>query len=506
MLSLKLTNRGRQAILAGVSALSLIVAAQAPLPGLVGMAEAATTSMTNADAVAAVKPAVVTVLADLKPEAAPAGGAPGGMPPEEFFRRFFGEDGPFGAMPGAPGMQGGPAPDMPAEGGKSLGSGFIVSADGYVVTNNHVVENARTIRVKMDDGKEFDTTLVGADAKNDIAVLKIAADKALPSVEWGDSGTLRVGDPILAVGDPFGVGTTVTSGIVSARGRDLNSGPYDDFIQIDAPINQGNSGGPLLNSAGKVVGLNTAIYTPNGGNVGLGFAIPSVQAEKVVNQIIETGSIEHGYIGVAIQPVDDQIAAAIGLDGAKGALVASVQPGSPAADAALIPGDVVLKVNGAEIATPRALSRAVADLAPGDSADLTLWRNGSETKAKVTVGKPGGQETAQASAPGDMAPGAAVPELGLSVEPLSPEIASRMGLPEDATGAVVTSVDPKGSAADKGVREGDVIVSVNQTPVESAEDLSKAIDAARAENREAALLLLQRGQDRSFLAVPFAHS
>jgi serine protease Do len=448
----------------------------------------------------------VTVLNDLKPEAAQTQAGPNNMPPDEFFRRFFGENSPFGQMPGMPGGPQGPQDQGPAQGGKALGSGFIVSADGYVVTNAHVVDNAAKITVKMDDGTELPATLVGTDAKNDIAVLKVAAKDKLPIVSWGDSDVLRVGDPILAIGDPFGVGTTVTSGIVSARGRDLHSGPYDDFIQIDAPINHGNSGGPLLDSAGKVVGINSAIFSPNGGNVGLGFAIPSVQAQKVVQQIIENGSIEHGFIGVTIQPVDDQIASAIGLKDAKGALVASVQDGSPAAAADLKPGDVIVKVNGTAVETPRNVSRAIADLAPGDKAELTIWRNGAEVQATVTVGTLGGEDTAQSTTPGNAGPGAEVPDLGLSVEKLTPDLAANAGLPEGTTGVVVTSVDPKGGAADKGLHEGDVIVAVNQTPVESANDVTAAIETAKKQNREAALLLVQRGQDKSFIAVPFAHS
>ncbi|HQU69319.1 MAG TPA: Do family serine endopeptidase [Albidovulum sp.] len=502
----KTISRSRKVILAGVSALSLIVAVQAPLPflGDAGAAFAATGQMSNADAAAAVKPAVVTVLADLKPQAAEQGGAPGAMPPDEFYRRFFGENGPFGGMPGMPQMPGQGAPQAPAEGGKALGSGFVVSADGYIVTNNHVIENASKIQVKTEDGKELDATLVGADAKNDIAVLKVKADKPLPTAAWGDSDALRVGDSVLAIGDPFGIGTTVTSGIVSARGRDLNSGPYDDFIQVDASINHGNSGGPLVNGDGKVVGINTAIYSPNGGNVGLGFAIPAVQAQKVVQAIIENGSIEHGFIGVSIQPVDESIASALGLTDAKGALVASVQDGSPAAAGDLKAGDVVLEVNGTAVDTPRNLSRAIADLTPGATAELTLWRGGDKTTAKVTVGKLGGEEMAAASSPA--AAGAEVPALGMSVEALTPEIASGMGLPEDVAGVVVTQVKPDGQAAGEGLREGDVIVSVNQKPVTSAKDVTAALDAAQKDKRSAALLMVQRGDSRSFVAVPFAHS
>lgn len=501
-----LRSRSRKIVLAGASVLALIIAVQAPLPswtGVAGTAVAATASLTNADIVALVKPAVVTVLTEMKPEVAPTEDNPNAMPPEEFFRRFFGENSPFGPLPGLPR---GPQDRGPAQGGRALGSGFIVSADGYVVTNNHVVDNAQKITVKLDNGKELPATLVGTDAKSDIAVLKLAAQEPLPTVAWGDSDALRVGDPILAVGDPFGVGTTVTSGIVSARGRDLHSGPYDDFIQIDAAINHGNSGGPLIDAQGKVVGINTAIYSPNGGNVGLGFAIPSLHAEKVVQRIIESGSIEHGFIGVTIQPVDDQIAAAIGLKDAKGALIASVQDGSPAAAAALRPGDVIVKVNGRAADTPRAVSRAIADLAPGDKATLTLWRDGAEVQADITVGRLGGEDTAQGALPGAAGTGAEVPDLGLSIETLTPDLAARIGLPEGTTGVVVTQIDPRGSAADKGLREGDVIVAVNQTPVENAGDVTAAIAAAKAQNREAALLLVQRGPDRSFVALPFAHS
>ncbi len=501
-----ITSRSRKLVLAGVSALALIVAVEAPLPvwtGYSGAASAATTTMSNADIVAAVKPAVVTVLTELKPEAAPTQGNPNSMPPEEFFRRFFGENSPFGPLPGMPQ---GPQDQGPAQGGKALGSGFVVSADGYVVTNNHVVDNAEKITVKIDDGTELPAKLVGTDVKNDIAVIKVEVKDKLPTVSWGDSDALRVGDPILAVGDPFGVGTTVTSGIVSARGRDLHSGPYDDFIQIDAPINHGNSGGPLVDSQGKVVGINSAIYSPNGGNVGLGFAIPSIQAEKVVQQIIEHGSIEHGFIGVTIQPIDDQIASAIGLKDAKGALVATVQDGSPAAAADLKPGDVIVKVNGTAVDTPRNVSRAIADLAPGEKADLTLWRNGKETTATVTVGKLGAEDLAQGSTQGNSGPGMEVPDLGMSVETLTPDIASGLGLPEDTGGVIVTNVDPTGAAADKGLQQGDVIVAVNQTPVGSAKDVTAAIETAKTQNRDAALLLVQRGQDKSFVAVPFAHS
>lgn len=454
-----------------------------------------------ADIVAAAKPAVVTVTTEVvAPPQDMGGGMDGQMPPDEFFRRFFGEGSPF-AMPGMPG-QGGQGQDAPPQKGMALGSGFIVSADGTVVTNNHVVENATKITVKLDDGTELPARLIGTDAKNDIAVLKVEPKGKLPVVSWGNSDALRLGDPVVAIGDPFGIGTTVTAGIVSARGRDLHNGPYDDFIQVDAAINHGNSGGPLLDATGKVVGINTAIYSPNGGNVGVGFAIPSAQAEKVVARIVEGGTVEHGFIGVQIQPVDDQVAEAIGLSAAKGALIASVQDGSPAAAAGLKAGDVILSVNGSTAEDPRAVARAIADLAPGDLAKLDLWREGKAQKVDLKVGKLGGEETAMADGPGSDQSGAAVEALGLTARPLAAGEAQGLGLANDAHGVLITDVDPKGAAADKGLAPGDVIEAVNQLQVASVKDLTQAIEAARADKRQAALLMVDRHGQKSFVAVP----
>lgn len=506
MTDVQVSGQGRRAWRGSASVLALMVA----FGGVVGagtpmMAETATeqTMRSFADIVAADKPAVVTVTTEVSvPQEQVAQGPDGAMPPEEFFRRFFGENGPAPGGPQMPGMGGGQ--DAPQQKGMALGSGFIVSEDGIVVTNNHVVENATKITVKLDDGTELPATLVGTDAKNDIAVLKIEAKEKLPTVAWGDSDALRLGDPVLAIGDPFGIGTTVTSGIVSARGRDLHNGPYDDFIQVDAAINHGNSGGPLVDMSGKVVGINTAIYSPNGGNVGVGFAIPSIQAQMVVQRIVEKGTIEHGFIGVQIQPVDEQIAGAIGLKEAKGALVASAQDGSPAAAAGVKAGDVILSVNGASVDDPKGLSRAIADLAPGDKAKLELWRDGKTVAIDLIVGRFGGEDTAAAaSAPSDEAT-VAVVELGVTLKTLSADQAQAMGLPEGSAGAVITDMDAKGPAAEKGLQNGDLIQSVNQANVSSAEEVIKAIAAAKAESREAALLLVDRQGQKSFVAVPFA--
>lgn len=506
----QVSGQGRRAWRSSASVLAVVVA--------LGGAFAATTPMmadtagdqamhSFADIVAADKPAVVTVTTEVSvPQEQAQQGPDGAMPPDEFFRRFFGENGP---MPGFPQMPGqGQGQDAPQQKGMALGSGFIIGADGIVVTNNHVIENATKITVKLDDGTELPATLIGTDAKNDIAVLKITAKDKLPTVAWGDSDALRLGDPVLAIGDPFGIGTTVTSGIVSARGRDLHNGPYDDFIQVDAAINHGNSGGPLVDVTGKVVGINTAIYSPNGGNVGVGFAIPSVQAQKVVERIVAKGTIEHGFIGVQIQPVDEQIAGAIGLKDAKGALVASAQDGSPAASAGIKAGDVILSVNGAVVDDPKGLSRAIADLAPGDKAKLGLWRDGKKVTVDLTIGRFGGESTAAATtttAPADTA-GVAVAELGVTLQTLSADQAQAMGLPEGSSGAIITDLDAKGPAADKGLQNGDLIQSVNQVPVKSADEVMKAIAAAKADKREAALLMVDRQGQKSFIAVPFAKS
>ncbi len=498
--------RGPAGFYAGASILALALAIGAPLAARaeVGAEVRADQPLPSyADIVAADKPAVVTVTTEIA--AAPRqmqNGADGGLPPDEFFRRFFGENGQVPGMPQVPGQGGGP--DMPQEKAMALGSGFIVSADGTVVTNNHVVDHATKITVTLDDGTELPATLVGTDAKNDIAVLKVDAKGSLPTVDWGDSDALRAGDAVLAIGDPFGIGTTVTAGIVSARGRDLHNGPYDDFIQIDAAINHGNSGGPLVDATGKVVGINTAIYSPNGGNVGVGFAIPSAQARAVVEKIVANGTIEHGFIGVQIQPVDQDVAGALGLTAAKGALVASVQDGSPAAAAGIRAGDVVLTVNGAAVADPRGLSRAIADLAPGDKASLKVWRGGQETALDLTVGRLGAEEATNDVAPDPQAPEVGVAALGLRVQTLTDGDAQSLGLAAGTAGVVITDVDPAGKAAAEGLVPGDVIESVNQAPVASAEELSEALKAAQKADRTAALLMIDRHGQKSFVAVPLA--
>lgn len=331
-----------------------------------------------ASVVEADKPAVVTITTTLGDSDTGDDSGNGGL--DQQFQQFFHDRGMAVPGRGAPHRSGG---------GQALGSGFIIGAEGIIVTNNHVVQNASDIKVTLDDGTELPAKLLGADAKSDLAVLKVSASRKLPTVSWGDSDKLKLGDQILAIGNPFGIGTTVTAGIVSARGRDLHDGPYDNFIQIDAPINHGNSGGPLVDSSGGVVGINTAIYSPNGGSVGVGFAIPSDEAKQIIARLQKSGSIDHGYLGIAIQPVTRDVANALGLSNVDGALIASVNAGSPAAEAGLRPGDIVTVVAGEVVKTPRDLSRFVADLSPATTQKMTIVRGGQPMDINVTIGGDG---------------------------------------------------------------------------------------------------------------------
>lgn len=451
--------------------------------------------------VAADKPAVVTVTTVMKaqPESTDDGMPLGNSPFDEYFRQFFGD-------------QGMPAPQTPpqqAPRAEALGSGFIVAADGTIVTNNHVVDGASSIKVTLDDGTELPAKLVGRDAKNDLAVLKIKSDKPLPTVKWGDSDRLMTGDQVLAIGNPFGIGTTVTAGIVSARGRDLHSGPFDDFIQIDAPINHGNSGGPLVDVSGNVVGINTAIYSPNGGSVGVGFAIPSDQAQKVVAKLMKDGSIQYGYLGVEIQPVTPDVASAIGLDHPGGALVSQVNEGSPAAKAGVETGDVIISFAGQDVKDPKDLSRAVADVAPGVRETLDIWRKGKAMNVSVDVGR-NGDDVKTASVPDESgAPsteqGSRVPAIGLGLMDITPDVRQELNLAANQHGALVASVNPDKPASASGIQPGDIIVAVNQAPVKTARQVTQAIAQAGKSGRKSVLLLVERDGSQIYVAVPFAN-
>jgi serine protease Do len=513
MSSLNIVHRHRVAALLGAALIiSPFVVSFAESAGNTGVSNVVATTQTPvagitapngsfAPIVAADKPAVVTVTTVMK--AQPANdddGMPlGNSPFDQYFRQFFGD-------------QSMPAPRKPpqqAQRAEALGSGFIVSADGTIVTNNHVIDGASSIKVTLDDGTELPAKLVGSDAKNDLAVLKIEADKPLPTVKWGDSDRLMTGDQVLAIGNPFGIGTTVTAGIVSARSRDLHSGPFDDFIQIDAPINHGNSGGPLVDVNGYVVGINAAIYSPNGGSVGVGFAIPSDQAQKVVAKLMKDGSIQYGYLGVEIQPVTPDVASAIGLDHPGGALVSRVNDGSPAAKGGVETGDVITSFAGQDVKDPKDLSRAVADVAPGAREPLDVWRKGKAMDISVDVGLNTDDVKTASLDEGSGTPsaeqGSRLPAMGLGLMDITPDIRQQMNLANNQHGAVVASVNPDRAAAASGIQAGDIIVSVNQAPVKSARQVTQAIAQAGKSGRKSVLLLIERDGGQIYVAVPFAN-
>jgi len=382
----------------------------------------------------------------------------------------------------------------------SQGSGFILSADGYVVTNNHVVERATDVEVTLEDGRTLPAKVVGTDKRTDLALLKVNDGDKLPYVEWA-SAPPRVGDWVIAVGNPFGLGGSVTAGIVSARGRDIGAGPYDDFLQIDAPVNRGNSGGPAFDTRGNVVGVNTAIYSPSGGSVGIGFAIPAEVAKDVVAALKEKGVVSRGWIGVKIQPVTQEIAESLGLKSTRGTLIAQPQKGAPAEAAGLKAGDVIIAVNGEKVETPRDLARRIAAMGPNKSVELTYIRNGSEKTAKLTLGKLPDEKEARADDE-DFRGGSGgnVASLGIEVAPSS-EVRGAGG-----EGLFVTDIDPNGAAAQKGLRRGDVIVEAGGQPVNSRSDLSNAIDSARKEGRRSVLLRVKSTEGAKFIAVPVKQS
>ncbi|WP_395665666.1 Do family serine endopeptidase [Methylocella sp.] len=443
------------------------------------------------DAVVSVKVKIANASDDEDDEdAAPRGRIPRlepGDPLERFFRRF--------GQPGGPGGPGGPFGQQgrPHQQAQAQGSGFIISPDGYVVTNNHVVEKASDVTLTTDDGKTLHATVVGTDKKTDLALLKIKEPGTYPHVKFAGA-TPRVGDWVIAVGNPFGLGGTVTAGIVSARGRDIGAGPYDDFLQIDAPVNRGNSGGPAFNSQGEVVGVNTAIFSPSGGSVGIGFAIPAETAQTIVSTLKDKGSVSRGWIGVQIQPVTDEVADSLGLKAAKGALVADAQANAPAAEAGIKSGDVILGVNGERIDGPRDLAKRVAAIGPGAKAELLYWRGGSEKTVSVKLGSLPDDREASNKATG-MTENSALAGLGLKLAPA----ASVQGA--GGEGVVVADVDPDGPAGQKGVRVGDVILEAGGKTVAKPSDIASVLADAKKEGRKAVLLRVKNAEGARFVAV-----
>jgi serine protease Do len=462
----------------------------APLAGAVSPQPAASAAFAGpafADVAARVKPAVVAVVAQGKAEA--SGGRhhqflpefPEDSPFGEMFRRFFQERAPSGERET-----------------RSMGSGFIIAPDGWIVTNAHVIDGAREVDVVLDDGTRYTAQIRGRDAKTDLAVLKIEPRQPLPHVSLGDSGQARVGDWVLAVGNPFGLGGSVTAGIVSARGRDIQSGPFDDFLQIDAPINRGNSGGPLFDAQGQVIGINTAILSPTGGNVGVGFAMPAELARPVVERLMAHGRVDRGWLGVQIQSLTPELLEGLGVKDERGALVAGVVPGGPAEKAGVRVGDLITAVDGKPLAGFKDLPRLVAAAQPGARAALTVLRQGKPEEIQVVLGQAPEEEPVAAAAPADP------DSLGLAVAPITPDARSRYRLSDEAQGVLVVGVTQGGPAARAGIRPGSVISMVGQEPVSTPEDLAREVKQAAVERRGSVLLLVDSGEDRRFVAVRFA--
>ncbi|MGH6937631.1 DegQ family serine endoprotease [Hypericibacter sp.] len=450
-----------------------------------------------ADLAAKVTPAVVNIAA-VEDVTDQSGGMPEempfhfppGSPFEEFFKHFRN------------GQQ-----EQDHNGNKhkatALGSGFIVDPAGYIVTNNHVIDGATDIKVTTADGLQLQAKLIGTDEKTDLALLKVESKTPLPFVSFGDSDQTRVGDWVLAVGNPFGLGGTVTTGIISARGRDIRSGPFDDFLQIDASINQGNSGGPTFNMNGQVVGINAAIATPNGGSVGIGFAIPSNLAKPVIAELKEHGKVERGWLGVRIQEVTPELAQAMGLDEPKGALVAAVDSKGPA-NGKLQAGDVVLSFNGQAIDKMRDLPRLVAAAAADSTAKVEVLRNHEHQTVDVTIGHlPTEARVAAADAPADAktAPGAAEKLLGLRLVALDHDARAQFEIPDSVDGALIADVDQDGKAAEQGLRPGDVIERVADSSIKNPADVDRLVEQARKDQKKSVLMLISRQGDDLFLAL-----
>lgn len=430
-----------------------------------------------ADLIEQVEPAVVTI--EVNKTVAPQRSAFGGDPrAEEFFERFFGGRG---------------LPQQRPRQAQGVGSGFVIDDAGYIVTNNHVVEGTDNVTVRLIDGSEYEAEIVGFDTQTDLALLKIDADDLTVS-KLGDSDDTRVGDWVVAIGNPFGLGGTATAGIISARSRDINSGPYDDYLQIDAPINRGNSGGPVFNTEGEVVGVNTAIFSPNGGSVGIGFAIPVNQVRDIVEELRTDGSIDRGWLGVQLQNIDNDLADSLGLESRDGALVADVVKDSPAERAGIEVGDVIVEFDGNEVADGRALARLVGNSDSGDRTGLVVVRDGEEIDLRVRLGD---AETQIASNDNEEK----LQNLGMTLAPLTDDLRDRLDIDNDVDGAVVVRVDPNGSAAESGIRRGDILMRADREVIESPKDFEKAMSSAKKKGRSSVPVLVKRGNGQQFMSL-----
>jgi serine protease Do len=447
-----------------------------------------------ADIVAKVKPAVISVRVRMDAEKTASlednddnGQTQPGAPLDRFFKQFGFKQ--FGMPDGAPNGMTPRSRPVNAE-----GSGFFISADGYAVTNNHVVDHAKTVQVVTDEGRIMSAKVIGTDPKTDLALIKVEGSD-FPFVHLADHDP-RIGDWVIAVGNPFGLGGTVTAGVVSARGRDIGAGPYDDFIQIDAPVNKGNSGGPTFDTNGNVIGVNTAIFSPSGGSVGIGFDIPADTVKTVVAQLKDHGHVTRGWIGVQIQPVTADIADSLGLKTAEGALVSEPQNDSPAAKAGIVAGDVVTTVDGAPVKDAHMLARKIGTMAPGTSVKLGVLRNGSEKTVTLTLGTLPDERQANAAPQNGTEKG--TPKLGLTLAP-----ASAVGANQ---GVTITAVDPNGPAAERGMKSGDVILDVAGKMVSSPSDVSKEIADLHKAGKKTVLMRVKSGNATRFVAIPFGNA
>ena len=463
---------------------SSYLAAATPAPTAAGAAAApAVAGASYAPVVERVMPAVVTIRVEKRASMVPTDQ----QIPDDLLRRFFGEQ--------MPQQRRGTPRGIPRGVERGLGSGVIVSQDGYILTNNHVVDGADTVKVELNDSRSFTAKVVGTDPATDLAVVKIDA-KTLPTLEVGDSDAVKVGDAVLAVGNPLGVGETVTSGIISAKGRqtpDGNDG-YQDFLQTDAAINHGNSGGALVNTAGQLIGINSQILSPNDGNIGLGFAIPSNMAKHVMDQLISTGTVRRAKLGITVQLITADLASSLGLPSAHGALVSGVDPGSPGDKAGLKQGDVITSYNGKPVADNNQLRNAVASTAPGTTVPLEVLRNGQKQTLKATVGELDAKRS-RASAPSADHEGG---KYGMSVQPLTPDLAEEAGVPRGTQGVLVADVDPSGLAAESQLQPGDVIEKVDGRAVRTGEELKSALDR---KDGKPSLLLVHRKDATIFLTL-----
>jgi serine protease Do len=441
-------------------------------------------------------PAVVNISTTQKvkrqggPHQGPQFQFPEGSPFRDFFDRF-------NRRPG----------DQPARRVTSLGSGFIIDRSGYVVTNNHVIEGADKVTVILHEGKKFDAEIVGKDKKTDLALLKIKpGDTELTAVPFGASNKARVGDWVIAIGNPLGLGGTVTAGIISARGRDIRSGPYDDYIQTDAPINRGNSGGPLFDMKGAVIGVNTAILSPSGGSIGIGFSVPANLAKNVISQLREFGTTRRGWLGVQIQTVSPEIAESLGLDAPKGALVAGVLENSPAEAAGVKQGDVIVEFDNREVPESRKLPRMVAETSVGKDVAVRVWRGGKEVGLTVRLGELEKVDQASITTRGSRrnSPKEASQEidaLGLALSPITPELTEKFEIEESTKGVVITDVKKGSDAEERRLRPGDLIVEVSQEPVALPADVASQVEKARENGRKVVLLLVDKDGDMRFIPL-----